>query len=159
MLFPSDMVAFYQQLKREGRKVCLENGRLPPPTPEEIAAVRRRNHQTAEQLAADLAANLQYPNNQQLQTLMRQAFLDVVLEEDKAVGGNLNRLLNKAVYLVAWMKRYQKDLFQNWQAPRSASSSSLALAPGTTRRSSCACWRSCRWMYWFCCRISTPPAC
>ena len=117
LLFPSDMVAFYQQLKREGRKVCLENGRLPPPTPEEITAVRRRNHQTAEQLAADLAANLQYPNNQQLQTLMRQAFLDVVLEEDKAVGGNLNRLLNKAVYLVAWMKRYQKDLFQNWQAP------------------------------------------
>lgn len=117
LLFPSDMVAFYQQLKREGRKVCLKNGRLPPPTPEEIAAVRRRNHQTAEQLAADLAANLQYPNNQQLQTLMRQAFLDVVLEEDKAVGGNLNRLLNKAVYLVAWMKRYQKDLFQNWQAP------------------------------------------
>ena len=117
LLFPSDMVAFYQQLKREGRKVCLENGRLPPPTPEEVAAVRRRNHQTAEQLAADLAANLQYPNNQQLQTLMRQAFLDVVLEEDKAVGGNLNRLLNKAVYLVAWMKRYQKDLFQNWQAP------------------------------------------
>ena len=117
LLFPSDMVAFYQQLKREGRKVCLENGRLPPPTPEEIAAVWRRNHQTAEQLAADLAANLQYPNNQQLQTLMRQAFLDVVLEEDKAVGGNLNRLLNKAVYLVAWMKRYQKDLFQNWQAP------------------------------------------
>ena len=117
LLFPSDMVAFYQQLKREGRKVCLENDRLPPPTPEEIAAVRRRNHQTAEQLAADLAANLQYPNNQQLQTLMRQAFLDVVLEEDKAVGGNLNRLLNKAVYLVAWMKRYQKDLFQNWQAP------------------------------------------
>ena len=117
LLFPSDMVAFYQQLKREGRKVCLENGRLPPPTPEEIAAVRRRNHQTAEQLAEDLAANLQYPNNQQLQTLMRQAFLDVVLEEDKAVGGNLNRLLNKAVYLVAWMKRYQKDLFQNWQAP------------------------------------------
>lgn len=117
LLFPSDMVAFYQQLKREGRKVCLENGRLPPPTPEEIAAVRRRNHQTAEQLAADLAANLQYPNNQQLQTLMRQAFLDVVLEEDKAVGGDLNRLLNKAVYLVAWMKRYQKDLFQNWQAP------------------------------------------
>lgn len=117
LLFPSDMVAFYQQLKREGRKVCLENGRLPPPTPEEIAAVRRRNHQTAEQLAADLAANLQYPNNQQLQTLMRQAFLDVLLEEDKAVGGNLNRLLNKAVYLVAWMKRYQKDLFQNWQAP------------------------------------------
>ena len=118
LLFPSDMVAFYQQLKREGRKVCLENGRLPPPTPEEIAAVRRRNHQSAEQLAADLAANLQYPNNQQLQTLMRQAFLDVVLEEDKAVGGNLNRLLNKAVYLVAWMKRYQKDLFQNWQAPQ-----------------------------------------
>lgn len=117
LLFPSDMVAFYQQLKREGRKVCLENGRLPPPTPEEIAAVRRRNHQTAEQLAADLAANLQYPNNQQLQTLMRQAFLDVVLEEDKTVGGNLNRLLNKAVYLVAWMRRYQKDLFQNWQAP------------------------------------------
>lgn len=117
LLFPSDMVAFYQQLKREGRKVCLENGRLPPPTPEEIAAVRRRNHQTAEQLAADLAANLQYPNNQQLQTLMQQAFLDVVLEEDKTVGGNLNRLLNKAVYLVAWMKRYQKDLFQNWQAP------------------------------------------
>lgn len=117
LLFPSDMVAFYQQLKREGRKVCLENGRLPPPTPEEIAAVRRRNHQTAEQLAADLAANLQSPNNQQLQTLMRQAFLDVVLEEDKTVGGNLNRLLNKAVYLVAWMKRYQKELFQNWQAP------------------------------------------
>lgn len=31
---------------------------------------------------------------------------------------NLHRLLNKAVYLLCWIKRYQGRLFQNWKLPK-----------------------------------------
>lgn len=48
----------------------------------------------------DLKRNLQYPANRELQSLMIKAFLDVLLEEEKALDENRNKLTNKAVYLI-----------------------------------------------------------
>ena len=53
-----------------------------------------------------------------LKGLMVRAFAEVLTEEWKKNGGNLNRLMNKAVYLLCWMKRYQGQLFQNWRMPQ-----------------------------------------
>lgn len=117
LLFSNDMFSFYKELKASGRRVCLVNGGIPLPTPEEISSVKRQNYANVDQLAAGLSSNIQYPANMELQRLLVKTFIDLILEESKDCGGMLSRLTNKAVYLLAWLKRYQKDLFSNWKMP------------------------------------------
>ena len=117
LLFSNDLFAFYQQLKSEGRHLCLLNGGIPAPTPEEISAIRRQNYQNVDQLAAGLVPNIQYPESADLQRLMVKAFVDLILEESKHCDGSLSRLTNRAVYLLVWLRRYQKELFGRWKMP------------------------------------------
>ena len=92
------------------------NGSIPVPTPEEVAAVPRKNYRDLEQMAGDLAQNIRCPASAELQSLMVKGFLDLVLEE----GGpdrNVSRAANQAVYLLCWLKRWQKELFEGWKPP------------------------------------------
>lgn len=114
LLFSSDLYAFYKRLQGDGRRICVVNGKIPLPTPEEIAAVKRQNYTTAEQLASGLSRNIRYAGSQELQRLMVKAFLDLVLEESTGAEGAIHKLTNKAVYLLAWLGRYQKELFSGW---------------------------------------------
>lgn len=41
-----------------------------------------------------------------------------MLAESQKEGENLNRLTNRAVYLLCWMRRYLPKLFINWKSPR-----------------------------------------
>lgn len=118
LTYASDLFALYQRLRAEGRKVCIVDGKLPPPTPEEIAAVRRQNCANVEQLAATLSRNIQSPAGEELHRLMVKAFLDLLLEEAAAPEQSINKLTNKAVYLLAWLARYQRELFSDWKAPQ-----------------------------------------
>lgn len=117
LLFSNDIFSFYKQLKSSQRKVCLVNGGIPSPTPEEISSIQRQNYANVEQLVAGLSANIQYAANVELQRLMVKTFMDLILEEARDSSATLSRLTNKAVYLLAWLKRYQKDLFSNWKMP------------------------------------------
>ena len=61
---------------------------------------------------SDLSVNIKYSQNiDSCERLMNQAFIDIMLEELEISGMNVNRLTNKAVYLLCWLKRYQKELF------------------------------------------------
>lgn len=117
LLFSNDLFTFYRELKNQQRGLCIVNGGIPVPTPEEIASIKRNQYTNAEQLAADLSRNIQYTANNELERLMVKSFLDTVLEESRVPGENLSRLTNKAVYLLAWLKRYQSELFHNWKMP------------------------------------------
>ncbi len=47
---------------------------------------------------------------------MKKYFIELLLEEaKKTINANLNRLTNKSVYLLCWLKRYQEQLFQGWK--------------------------------------------
>ncbi len=116
LLFSNDIFSFYTQLKGSGRRICLVSGGIPAPTPEEIASIRRQNYQNADQLAAGLMPNIQCPASQELQRLMGRAFVELIMEEADS-GSPISRLTNKAVYLLAWLRRYQKELFESWRMP------------------------------------------
>ncbi len=116
LTYSSELFDLYRQLRRDKRRLCVVNGAIPVPTPEEIAAVRRRCYTEAEHLASDLAQNLQAAE-QDLQRLLRKAFMDIVLEAADAPGATLPKLTNGAVYLLCWLRRYQQELFGGWQAP------------------------------------------
>lgn len=117
LAYLGDLYQFYLELKKSGRNIVVVDGEIPQPTPEEIGAVSRKNYKKQDELLMDLAGNLCYTADLKLQRLMRKAFLDLLLTEAGADGMNLNRLKNKAVYLICWMKRYQPGLFSNWKFP------------------------------------------
>lgn len=114
LVYSNDLFDLYRRLKGEKRRVCVVNGSIPTPTPEEIGAIRRKSYAGPEQLAGDLVQNIR-ASNPELQRLMCRAFLDIVLSEADKLS--LPKLTNGAVYLLCWLKRYQKELFSNWNLP------------------------------------------
>ena len=120
LLFSNDLFSFYRQLKSEKRQICVLNGALPTPTPKEIASIKRGNYTSVDQMAADLIQNIHYSANIELQRLMVKSFIDILFEESEKSGVNVSRLINKAVYLLVWLERYQKELFSNWKMPEVA---------------------------------------
>lgn len=117
LLFINDLYQLYMQIKGSGRKTVIIEQQIPAPDMDEIAAVKRKNYTSQDQLLADMALNIQFSQVLDLQKLMVKAFVDIMNEEGKLPGMNLNRLLNKAVYVLSWLRRYQSDLFGGWAYP------------------------------------------
>lgn len=114
----NELYQFQLALKNDQRKpVVLEYG-IPAPTAEEIRAVPRKNYSSEEQMFADLSREICCTASPELEKLMRRAFIDVLSEEWETPGMNLNRLVNHAVYLICWLRRYTPGLFEGFRLPR-----------------------------------------
>ena len=117
LIYTNTLFQLQQELRNAKRKLVIVNEEIPKPTPEEIAGIKRGSYTKQEQMILDLANNIKYTANIELQRIMNKAFVDVVLSESRKDGGNLNKLTNKAVYLICWLKRYMSQLFSNWKMP------------------------------------------
>ncbi len=117
LTYANELYQLQLELKNAKRKVVIVNGQIAKPTPDEIASIKRGNYSRTDQMIMDLSANIRYTANIELQRLMNKAFVDVMLMEEATAGGNLNKLTNKAVYLLCWLKRYLPQLFSNWAPP------------------------------------------
>ncbi|MDO4792969.1 MAG: YceG family protein [Filifactor alocis] len=117
LTYVNDLYRFYLELKNEGRLITVVNRKIEPPSMQEISSIKRKNYSTLEQMLADLSTNLQYSANPELQRIMVKAFVDVLFAESKMEDMNVNKLTNRAVYLLCWLKRYQGSLFSNWKMP------------------------------------------
>lgn len=118
LTYLNDLYRLHAELKNSGRKVVIEDGQIPVPSMDEIGAVKRQNaYRTQDQMLLDLSGQLVCSAGADLQALVRKAFLDEMLAESKTPGMNLNRLTNKSVYMVCWLKRYVPQLFAGWKWP------------------------------------------
>lgn len=135
LTYANELYQFQLELKNSGRRVVIVDDVIERPSAEEIARIQRKNNENPVQMLMDLASNIRFPASTQLQRLMVKAFADVLLpqadlvlentgqgERAKADAGRQNisgrnRLMNRAVYLLCWLRRYQDGLFQNWKAP------------------------------------------
>lgn len=117
LMYSSDLFAFYKNLSAGKRKICIANRTIPIPTPEEIAKINRGNYKDLEHMVLGLSKNIQCSANIQLQRLMVKSFVDVVLQEGERPGTSIQKLTNKAVYLLCWLRRYQQELFSDWNMP------------------------------------------
>lgn len=117
LTYTNELYQFYLSLQNEKRHVVIVNGQIPKPTPDEIAQVKRGNYTDTAQMIKELQANIQYPASPKLRGILAKVFSQVILEEVKEAGMNQNRLLNRAVYLLCWLRRYQGTLFGSWQMP------------------------------------------
>lgn len=104
------------EIKNSSRKLIVVNGEIPVPTMDEINLIQRKNtYQRLDQMLIDISNNIKCPGNIEFQRIINKAFLDVVLKESKSEGMNLNRLTNKCVYLICWIKRYVLKEFPDWK--------------------------------------------
>lgn len=110
-----ELYQFQLEIKNSGRNLVILEGQIPKPTVEEIASIQRKPYHTGEEALRDLSNNITYSANMDLQLMIRQAFFDIMLGLEEQ---NSNRLVNKAVYLLCWLKRYQSGLFSNWKMPK-----------------------------------------
>ena len=113
--YENELYQLQLEIRKNNRKIVIVNHGIKPPTVEEINNIRRENYQNINQLIMSLSSNIQCTVSQELQRLMIKAFVDLILQEGKKENTNLNRVTNKAVYLLCWLKRYQQQLFQNWK--------------------------------------------
>ena len=115
LTYANELYQFYLELRNQKRPAVIVNGSIPNPTTDEIMKIRRTNYTGAEQMIADLEKNIQYPASSVLQAVFCRAFEEVMKQEANEPGISLNRLMNKGVYLLCWIKRYQDQLFKNWK--------------------------------------------
>lgn len=115
MMYQNDLYQFTVSIKNSGRGLVIEEKKIPFPSTEEIASVRRSSSTDPGQMLLELSANISYAGNAGLNSLMRQAFLGIAREAAASPGMNANKLMSRAVYLICWLKRYKDRLFYKWK--------------------------------------------
>ena len=58
LTYLNELYQFGQELKAAGRPVVIVNGRIQPPSPEEIAGIRRQNYRNTDELLMNLSENI-----------------------------------------------------------------------------------------------------
>ncbi|MBR4083520.1 MAG: hypothetical protein IKK33_04460 [Lachnospiraceae bacterium] len=117
LTYMNDLYQLQLELKNSGRKLVIVDKEIMNPDANEINSIQRKNYSRQEDMIMDLSTNIRYTSNAELQRVMIKAFVDAILEEGKQPGISLNKLTNKAVILLCWLKRYQDKLFHNWKMP------------------------------------------
>lgn len=105
------------EIKNSKRNVVVVENEIPQPTMDEIASIVRKTYKNIEQMLIDLSNNIKYYKNIELERLLKKAFIDIILEKSETENMILNKLVNKAVYLLCWLRRYQTELFPDWKMP------------------------------------------
>lgn len=115
--YMNELYQFQLGLKNSHRKLVIADAPLAKPSTDEISQIKRSNYTTRNDMILDLSRNIKCAADSELQRLMVKSFVDVIVEESEQEDMTLNRLTNKAVYLLCWLKRYQGELFVGLKMP------------------------------------------
>ncbi len=118
LTYMNDLYLFQANLKKDGREVVIVDQEIALPGADEISTIQRKNYTRQDDMIMDLSKNIQHTGNIQLQRVMVKAFVDILLEESTKQNVTLNKLTNKAVILLCFLKRYQEKLFYHWKMPQ-----------------------------------------
>jgi len=75
------------------------------PIIKEIAKIKRGNYANENQLILDLKTNIKFTSNTFID-VARDAFVDTMIETSKLMNMDLNKILNKGIYILCWINRY-----------------------------------------------------
>ncbi len=108
MTYLNELYSFYLKLKSTRDPLVIDKP-LELPSNAEISVVSRGNYRTPEEMISALSKNIVH-SDPKLQQIMRQAFGEI-MEMYFADGNELRKGISKAVFLLCWLKRYQRELF------------------------------------------------
>lgn len=120
-VYANELYSFLNDIKSQNRNAAVIDNMVPLPSNEEIALIKRHNYTDIDQMLLDLQSNIEYTGDPELKKLIKKAFLDIMFEEAQDEKADervkINRLTNKAVCLLCWIKRYLYGLFKNYRFP------------------------------------------
>ncbi|MBE6035768.1 MAG: hypothetical protein E7222_13885 [Clostridiales bacterium] len=102
----SDLLKWKMKAEAFGKKIVLIEEKIPPPSFEEIGAVKRKNYNSANVMMNDLVMQIRC-ENRKFQTYCQNAFLETFLEMPDI---SVQELLNAAVVQLCWINRYGNQL-------------------------------------------------
>lgn len=113
--YMNELYQMYMELKSDNRNVIITDGTIKPPDVDEIARIKRDNYKSVEQLIGGMAQNLVFISNTELRQTVKRAFINEALKVSDETGMNINRLLNRMVFLLSYFRRYFDTLFRGYK--------------------------------------------
>ena len=111
--YMNELFRWKMKIQDSGRKVFVLN-EIPQPNTVELSGLNGVFSSRSALLEA-FAAKLDCSGIEDLTNQARKAFVDIMLEQSRADGDNLNRLKNKAVYMIAYFQRYSREIFKGFK--------------------------------------------
>ncbi|MCR5718855.1 MAG: YceG family protein [Oscillospiraceae bacterium] len=115
--YENELFQLQMLLKGEKRHMLILSQTIPPPTPEELNRIPRKNYQKIDQLIADLSAFFRTVQNEDLRKLMHRSFVECMIGLSRKTPDHLNHICGLAVSLLCLIRRYQETLFGGWMYP------------------------------------------
>ena len=110
--YVNNLYLLYQDLKKSNRSIKVINNKITNPSVDEISKIKRGNYANENQLITDLKKNINLKSNTFVD-VARDAFVDTMIETGKLMNMDLNKMMNKGIYILCWFQRYIPDLLGN----------------------------------------------
>lgn len=110
--YVNNLYLLYQDLKKANRSIKVINNKITNPSVDEISKIKRGNYANENQLIMDLKKNINLKSNTFID-VARDAFVDTMIETGKLMNTDLNKMMNKGIYILCWFQRYIPDLLGN----------------------------------------------
>lgn len=110
--YVNNLYLLYQDLKKANRSIKVINNKITNPSVDEISKIKRGNYANENQLIMDLKKNINLKSNTFID-VARDAFVDTMIETGKLMNMDLNKMMNKGIYILCWFQRYIQDLLGN----------------------------------------------
>lgn len=110
--YVNNLYLLYQDLKKANRSIRVINNKITNPSVDEISKIKRGNYANENQLIIDLKKNINLKSNTFID-VARDAFVDTMIETGKLMNMDLNKMMNKGIYILCWFQRYIPDLLGN----------------------------------------------
>lgn len=108
----NELLKWKLKLESKNRAVVIIEKGIKMPDAVEVQSIKRGNYSNVAQMLMDMVKNIDFPRNKELEKYVKSAFVGI-MEEDKETS--LQKLVNRGVILLCWVRRYVPQLFENWQ--------------------------------------------
>ena len=111
--YVNELISFRNSINNQKRNLIIVNGEITEPSYDEISEIKRSNYSSPSMAVSELARNIVI-SDANLQQMVRYEFLEIM--QEYSGKSSINRFVNTCVYVICWLKRWQKKLFSNWNA-------------------------------------------
>lgn len=110
--YVNELISFRNTLNSQNRSLIVVNSEIEEPSYDEISEIKRSNYKSPAMAVSELARNI-ILNDADLQQMVRYEFSQIMLKYSGQ--SSVNKFVNMCVYVLCWLKRWQKKLFSGFK--------------------------------------------
>lgn len=115
--YANELYRLFTELKNAGRRILVLDSPPPPPGVDEVSKIRRQNVRNCTEMLGLLLKNTDNIPDKNLRDIVKRAYHDVMTDTAEYRENKLSKFTQKAVILLCFLFRYQKQLFDGYRFP------------------------------------------